>query len=130
MGLVTNHQTWSLMSFSKQVNEQAVFDIVDSGGVGERRVVGNSPVIKALDDSRYISVYQDGTNNDLRLNIFDGNRWNPVPQVLLSMGAVGFSNVVEMNENTIYVGTVELSTATGNRETSDIRVLDIPRSNL
>ena len=67
-------------------------------------------------------VYQDSTNNDLRMNLLTNSGWLESSAVIADDGAVGFSNSIVIDGTSALIGTVRVRTVAGARERSTVEL--------
>ena len=120
--LFTNDTTGALMHYRAQGDEPGTFRIVDGGQIGFRKRVGSSVATSYDSSGRLIAVYQDATENDLRLNIFQNDRWLEQPIIIATDGALGFSNQIQINGSTAYISTVSIGTNRAAAENSRLEL--------
>ncbi|MEE2788587.1 MAG: dickkopf-related protein [Myxococcota bacterium] len=130
IGMISDWTTWSVMSFAEQSDGRYRIQVVDRPLSGQRRILGGSPQLTTTALGQVVAIYQEGSNNNLMLNVYDGQEWAPDARTIIGEGAVGFSNRMLIDGDRIVIGTVELATQVGNRENSRIRLIEIQSSQL
>lgn len=121
----TDERTWALLSYRGPIEGGGQIEIVDPGGVGQRRRVGADPAL-ALDlAARAVVAYQDSTDNTLRLNVRTPAGWSTPPLVIDDAGATGYANSLVILGGEALVGTLSLGTRAGGRVESDLRVIRV-----
>jgi hypothetical protein len=124
--LAPDEQTGALLAYQGPLEGPGTLRLVDDGTPGERQLIGADPAIFQSNGGRLFAVYQDGTNNDLRLNSYTpGSGWGQ-PRTIAADGALGFANSLVVDGDEIIIGTVELRTTAGGRDNSRARVFRIP----
>lgn len=125
--LLTDATTDALLAWRGPPGGPGTFELVDAGGGGLRRLVGADPALALTEDGRPVAVYQDATENDVRLAVRQDAGWQS--ETVASAGALGFYNNLILQGNDVIVGTLELRTTAGGRGAHRLHVfrLDVPR---
>ncbi|MCB9528050.1 MAG: hypothetical protein H6701_06580 [Myxococcales bacterium] len=122
----TDERTWALLSYRGPVEGGGQIEIVDAGGSGQRRLVGADPSLGLDLAARAVVVYQDATDNTLRLGVRGPAGWGVPPLVIDDDGATGYANTLVLAGGEAIVGTLALGTLAGGRVESALRVLRVP----
>ena len=104
-----------------------VFDLVDPGGRGVRRLVGADPSMALSATGEPIVVYQDATDNDVLMAARAPFGWEIT--AVATAGALGFYNTLVVQDDVAIVGTLELRTIANGRGAHRLHVfrVDAPR---
>lgn len=122
----TDERTWALLAYRGPVEGGGAIEVVDPGGVGRLRRVGADPALALDADARAVVVYQDGTDNVLRMGVRVGGGWATPPRVIDPDGPTGFANSLVVRGGEAIVGTLALSSRSGGRVDARVRVLRVP----
>lgn len=106
---------------------EGVFELVDPGGRGLRRLVGADPAMAVTGDGTPIVVYQDATDNDVMMAARAPFGWEITS--VATAGALGFYNSLVLQGDEAIVGTLELKTIANGRGAHRLHVfrVDTPR---
>lgn len=115
--------TQALLSYRGPIEGGGQIEIVDPGGQGQRRRVGADPALALDAMAQPIVIYQDATDNTLRLGRRTPQGWAVPPQIVDDRGAVGYANSLIIQGREAIIGTVALGTLPGGRVESQVRVL-------
>ncbi len=121
--------TNALLLYNGPVEGGGVFEMIDQGGRGIRRLVGADPALDRDADRRLVAVYQDATENDVLLSVRSAEGWSQEPMVVASAGALGFYNSLVMVDGEAVIGTLELKTLAAGRGAHRLHVfrVEVPR---
>lgn len=122
----TDERTWALLSYRGPIEGGGQIEIVDAGGIGQRRRVGADPVLGLDLAARAVVIYQDATDNTLRLGVRGPGGWAVPPLVVDEDGATGFANSLVLAGGEAIIGTLSLGAVAGGRVESALRVLRVP----
>jgi hypothetical protein len=103
--------TGALLAYRGPVEGPGALEVIDAGARGLRRFLGGDPAMVVEATGRPVVVYQDGTENDVLLNVRGAGGWGE-PLVVASAGALGFYNsvVLDAENNELVIGTLQLAT--------------------
>jgi uncharacterized protein (TIGR03382 family) len=118
--------TNALVLYQGPVAGGGVFELVDPGGRGVRRLVGADPALALDADGRPLVAYQDATDNNVLLAVRGPQGWAPVPTRAIADGAVGFYNSLVVVGDEAIIGTLELRTRSDGRGDHRLRVARLP----
>ncbi len=104
--------TGALLAYRGPIEGHGVLEVVDAGARGLRRFIGGDPAMVIEATGRPVVVYQDGTENDVLLNVRGAAGWGVAPLNVASAGALGFYNsvVLDAETNELIIGTLQLAT--------------------
>ncbi|MEZ4469236.1 MAG: hypothetical protein R3F60_00255 [bacterium] len=124
--VITDATTDALLAWRGEFASAGTFELVDEGGDGLRRLVGADPAVALTEDGRPVAVYQDATDNDVRLAWRDPTGW--AHETVATAGALGFYNSLVIQGGELIIGTLELRTTAGGRGAHALHVfrLDAP----
>lgn len=119
--------TDALIMWSAGLDGAGVFDLVDPGGRGVRRLVGADPSIALTAADAPVLVYQDATDNDVMMAARAPFGWEVT--AVATAGALGFYNSLILQGDAAIVGTLELRTVANGRGAHRLHVfrVDVPR---
>lgn len=122
----TDERAWSLLAYRGPVEGGGSIEIVDPGGEDRRRRVGPSPALALDPQARAVAVYQDASDNVLRMGVRIGAGWSRPPLIVDADGPTGFANSLIVREGVAIIGTLSLSGRAGGRVSAGLRVLRVP----
>lgn len=122
----TDERTWSLLAYRGPVEGGGAIEIVDPGGEGRRRRVGPGPAIALDPQARAVVVYQDASDNLLRMGVRTGAGWSSPPLIVDEDGPTGFANSLFVRDGVAIIGTLSLASRAGGRVSARLRVLRVP----
>ncbi len=122
----TDERTWSLLAYRGAVAGGGSIEVVDPGGLGRRRRVGPSPALDLDPQARAVVVYQDASDNTLRLGVRTAGGWSSPPLIVDADGPTGFANRLFVRDGVAIIGTLSLSGRAGGRVAARLRVLRVP----
>ncbi|MEZ4466120.1 MAG: dickkopf-related protein [bacterium] len=124
--VITDATTDALLAWRGEFARAGTFELVDEGGDWLRRLVGADPAVALTEDGRPVAVYQDATDNDVRLAWRDPTGW--AHETVATAGALGFYNSLVIQGGELIIGTLELRTTAGGRGAHALHVfrLDAP----
>ena len=124
--LLLDATTDALLAWRGPPGGPGTFELVDAGGGGLRRLVGADPALGLAAGGMPVAVYQDATDNDVRMAVRTASGW--VAETVASAGALGFNNSLVVRGREAIIGTLELRTTAGGRGAHALHVfrLDVP----
>jgi len=122
----TDERTWSLLAYRGPIEGGGTVEIVDPGGQGRRRRVGPGPALDLDPQARAVVVYQDASDNALRMGVRINNGWSSPPLIVDRDGPTGFANSLFVQDGVAIIGTLSLSGRAGGRVAARLRVLRVP----
>lgn len=123
-----DEDTDALLAWRGRVGEEGIYEVVDPGGRGLRRLVGADTAMDVDDLGRPVVVYQEQTENDVLMAVRFDDGWPARPLVVADAGAQGFYNSLRVLGRQAVVGTLELKTLRDGRGAHRLHVyrLDVP----
>lgn len=122
----TDERTWALLAYRGPVEGGGSVEIVDPGGEGRRRRVGPDPAVALDPMARAVAIYQDASDNTLRMGLRVGAGWSSPPLIVDEDGPTGFANSLFVRDGVAIIGTLGLSSRRGGRVEARLRVLRVP----
>lgn len=118
---------WSAALDGGGLDGAGVFDLVDPGGRGVRRLVGADPSMALSATGEPVIVYQDATDNDVMMAARAPFGWEIT--AVATAGGLGFYNTLVVQGDAAIVGTLELRTVANGRGAHRLHVfrVDVPR---
>ena len=122
----TDERTWSLLAYRGPITGGGSIEIVDPGGAGRRQRVGPGPALDLDPQARAVVIYQDATDNALRMGVRTNAGWSTPPLIVDADGPTGFANSLFVQDGVAIIGTLGLSGRAGGRVAARLRVLRVP----
>lgn len=115
--------TDALVMWHAPLGGDGVFELVDPGGRGLRRLVGADPAMAVTGAGVPVIVYQDATDNDVMMAARAPFGWEITS--VATAGALGFYNSLVLQDDEAIVGTLELKTIANGRGAHRLHVFRV-----